>query len=143
MERIMKRPILAFIVGLLAWIIVVSLIDRLLRLALAGYAAAEPKLTFTLGMMAARLGMAALTSLIAGAVVGAIAPGSRRTSWALGAVLLAIFIPIHINLWHALPVWYHLTFLVTLAPLIALGAWAATRRSAERETVHAAANESS
>jgi hypothetical protein len=119
----MKRPILAFIVGLLAWIVVISLIDRLLRVSLAGYAAAEPKLTFTLGMMAARLSMAAITSLIAGAAVGAIAPASKRTPWILGVVLLAIFVPIHVRVWPALPVWYHLTFLVTLAPLIALGAW--------------------
>lgn len=119
----MKRAVTAFIVGLLAWGVVVSLIDRLLRLSLAGYAAAEPKLAFTLGMMTARLAIAAATSLIAGAVVGAIAPASKRTPWVLGLVILAAFIPVHVSLWHAFPVWYHLTFLVTLAPLIAVGAW--------------------
>lgn len=119
----MKRSVLAFIAGLIAWIVVVSLVDRVLRLALAGYAAAEPTLTFTPAMMAARLGMAALTSLTAGAVIGAIARDSKRTPWILGAVLLAIFIPTHVKLWSSLPLWYHLTFLVPLAPLIALGTW--------------------
>jgi len=111
-----------------------------LRLALAGYAAAEPKLTFTLGMMWARLLMAAVTSLIAGAVLGAIAPASKRTPWVLGLVLLAAFLPVHVGLWHAFPVWYHLTFLVTLAPLVAVGAWLRTRSSTADRPLPVAAN---
>jgi hypothetical protein len=140
MEMIMKRAVVAFIVGLLAWVVVVSLIDRLLRLSLAGYAAAEPKLAFTLGMMWAREFMAAVTSLIAGAVIGAIAPASKITAWAVGLVLLAVFIPVHVRLWHAFPVWYHLTFLVPLAPVIAVGAWLKTRSSTENRPLQAAAN---
>ena len=134
----MKRAVLAFIAGLLTWVVVVSLIDRMLRLSLAGYAAAEPRFTFTLGMMAARLSMAAVTSLIAGIAVGAIAPASKRTPWILGIVLLAAFIPIHVSLWHAFPVWYHLTFLVTLAPLVAIGAWLTHRKPTEGRPVRAA-----
>jgi hypothetical protein len=137
MEMIMKRAVVAFIVGLLAWAVVVSLIDRLLRLSLAGYAAAEPKFAFTLGMMWARLTMAAVTSLIAGAVLGAVAPASKRTPWVLGLVLVAAFIPIHVRVWHAFPVWYHLTFLVTLAPLIAAGAWLKTRTATAGRPMHA------
>jgi hypothetical protein len=140
MEMVMKRAVVAFIVGLLAWAVVVSLIDRLLRLSLAGYAAAEPKLAFTLGMMWAREFMAAVTSLIAGAVIGALAPASKITPWAVGLVLLAVFIPVHVGLWHAFPVWYHLTFLVPLAPLIAVGAWLKTRSSTENRPMQAAAN---
>ena len=136
----MKRAVIAFIVGLLAWAVVVSLIDRLLRLSLAGYAAAEPKFAFTLGMMWARLTMAAATSLIAGAVLGAIAPQSKRTPWVLGLVLLAAFIPIHVGFWHAFPVWYHLTFLVTLAPLVAAGAWLKTRTSTPGRPLHTVTN---
>jgi hypothetical protein len=134
----MKRAVLAFIAGLLTWVVVVSLIDRVLRLSLAGYAAAEPTFTFTLGMMAARLSMATVTSLIAGVAVGVIAPASKRTPWILGIVLLAAFIPIHVSLWHALPAWYHLTFLVTLAPLVALGAWLTRRKPTEGRPVRAA-----
>jgi hypothetical protein len=124
----MKRAVVGFIAGFLAWIVVVSLIDRMLRLVLAGYAAAEPLLTFTLGMMAARLGMAAVTSVLAGAALGAVAPANKRTPWVLGVVLVAIFIPMHIRVWHSFPLWYHLTFLLTLAPLIALGAWLTNRK---------------
>ena len=40
----MKRSILAFIVGLVVWVLVASLLNRVLRLALEGYAAAEPQI---------------------------------------------------------------------------------------------------
>ena len=136
----MKRAVLGFIVGLLAWAVVVSLIDRVLRFSIAGYAAAEPALAFTLGMMWARLIMAAVTSLLAGAVLGAIAPTSRIAPWAVGLVLLAVFIPIHARLWHAFPVWYHLSFLVPLAPLIAVGALAKSRSWTRGRPLQAAAN---
>jgi hypothetical protein len=122
-----KRAVTAFIAGLLTWLIVVSLINRMLRLSLTGYAAAEPLLTFSAGMMAARLTMAAVTSLFAGAVVGLIAPTNKRVPWILGALLLIVFIPIHAHLWNAFPIWYHLTFLIPLAPLTVLGARLASR----------------
>lgn len=125
----MKRSILAFIAGLAAWVLVASLLNRGLRLALRGYAAAEPELTFTHGMMAARLVLGALASLAAGAATRAVAPSSRRAAWVLGAVLLAAFIPIHVRLWANFPAWYHLVFLGTLVPLVALGATLIRNRS--------------
>jgi hypothetical protein len=134
----MKRAIAAFIAGLLAWGVVVSLIDRVLRISIAGYAAAEPALAFTLGMMWARLAMAAVTSLIAGVVVGAIAPASRFIPWAVGLVLLAVFVPVHVRLWHTFPIWYHLTFLVPLAPLVALGALVKARAAMQGRPLQAA-----
>jgi hypothetical protein len=125
----MKRAILAFLAGLVTWLVVGSVLDRGLRIALAGYAAAEPKMTFTLGMMAARLTIAAVTSVIAGAVAGWISRGSVRVAWVMGAILLALFIPVHVRLWNTFPIWYHLTFLVTLVPLVVLGSWLARTRT--------------
>jgi len=118
----MKRSIAGFFGGLLAWILIVSLLDRALRVLIDGYQAAEPQLSFTLPMMAARLTIAAVTSLLAGAIVAAIAPSSSRTPWVLGLIVLAAFVPEHIYVWHRLPAWYHLTFLLTLVPLVVIGA---------------------
>ncbi len=125
----MKRSILGFIVGLAVWALVASLLNRSLRFGLEGYAAAEPQMTFTHAMMAARLTLGALASLAAGAVTRAVAPSSTRLLWALGAVLLAAFIPVHIQLWAKFPVWYHLVFLGTLVPLVALGGTFTRNRS--------------
>lgn len=125
----MKRFILAFVAGLTVWVLVVVLLNRGLRLALHGYAAAEPQMTFSLGMMAARLVLGVLASLAAGAAARAVAPTSTAVSWVLGAVLLVAFIPAHIRLWAKFPVWYHLVFLGSLVPFVVLGAAFARKHS--------------
>jgi len=59
----MKRSAVAFIVGLVLWVVVASLLNRGLRIGFAGYAAAEPTMAFTLGMKLGRLMVGALASL--------------------------------------------------------------------------------
>lgn len=117
----MWRTIAGVLAGLVAWVLVVTLLNCSLRLWLPGYAQAEPAMLFTLGMQIARLSIAALASLVAGALVRAIT-SANLAPWIVGFVLLALFVPAHIHIWNRFPIWYHLTFLVTLAPLVALGA---------------------
>lgn len=124
----MKRSIFALVAGLVLWVLVASVLNRGLRAGLPGYALAEPTMTFTLGMKVARLILGALASLAAGAATGRIAPSRAGLPWVLGAIILTAFIPIHVQLWAKFPVWYHLVFLGTLVPLVALGA-ALTRSS--------------
>lgn len=118
----MWRMIAGIIAGLVSWAVIATLLNVGLRISIPGYVHAEPLLEFTLVMKIGRLLLAALASLGAGAVVRAVAPASRAAPWVVGLVLLGLFLPAHIQIWHKLPVWYHLTFLVTLAPLVALGA---------------------
>lgn len=119
----MRRTIGAIIAGLVAWAVIVTVINWGLRLGVPGYRQAEPTMVFTLGMKIARLTMAAVTSIAAGALVHVIAPRSRPAPWIVGLLILALFLPAHVHLWHRFPIWYHLSFLVPLAPLVALGAW--------------------
>ena len=118
----MKRSVLALLVGLALWVLVVSLLNRGLRVGFTGYAAAEPTMSFTLGMKVGRLIIGAVASLAAGAATGMMARSKTGLPWVLGAILLLAFVPVHIGLWTKFPVWYHLTFLGTLVPLVALGA---------------------
>lgn len=117
----MWRAIAGVSAGLVAWVVVVTVLNFGLRWWLPGYVQAEPAMLFTLGMKIARLSIGALSSLAAGAVVRGITR-SNLAPWIVGLVLLALFVPDHIHIWNTFPVWYHLTFLVTLAPLVALGA---------------------
>jgi hypothetical protein len=117
----MKRAILALLAGLIVWVVAISVLNRVLRLALAGYAAAEPAMSFTLGMLLSRLLIGALSSLLAGAIARWIAPASPRAPLLLGTLLLLAFIPVHLRLWRLFPLWYHLIFLGTLIPLVVLG----------------------
>ena len=124
----MWRTIGSIVAGLVAWAVVVTLLDFGLRAAIPGYHAAELALKssgvmqFTGTMEAGRLIEAALTSVAAGAVVGWIDSSKKWVPWVVGAIVLAMFLPIHIKLWHTFPVWYHLAFLVPLVPLVVLGA---------------------
>lgn len=117
----LKRALLALVAGLAAWMLVATVLNVALRLALPSYAAGEPTMTFTRGMLIARLAIAVITSLAAGATTALIAPRNAWVPWTLGVLLLVMFVPEHLKLWHVFPVWYHLTFLVTLAPLILIG----------------------
>ncbi|MBS0255556.1 MAG: hypothetical protein JSS36_10230 [Proteobacteria bacterium] len=123
----MGRTIGAVLGGFAAWVVVASLFNRLMRLGLEGYADAEKLMQFTLVMLAARLGSAALAQLAAGAVAARIAPAEPRAPLYTGLALLALFVPVHIHIWAHFPLWYHALFLTTLAPLVVLGGRLARR----------------
>ena len=116
------RAILGIIAGLVTWLIVATLLNFGLRLSIPGYVQAEPVMAFTLTMKIGRLLLSAISCLAAGAVVRWIAPAASWAPWVAGAIVLAMFLPVHIKVWHVFPVWYHLTFLLTLIPLFMLGA---------------------
>ena len=132
----MKRSILACLAGLLTWIVVVTVINRVLRLSLPNYTAAEQTLQFTLGMKWARLLMAIVTSLVAGVVTRWISPSSRWAPLIVGSVVLAMFVPLHIAIWSKFPVWYHLTFLLTIIPAVLVGALPPPRRNKDLNEVY-------
>jgi hypothetical protein len=125
----MKRFILACLAGLLTWVVVVTIINRVLRLSLPNYTAAEHTLQFTLTMKWARLLMAMATSVAAGAVTGWLSRSSRWAPLVVGGLVLAMFLPVHIAIWSKFPAWYHLTFLLTIVPAVLVGALLPARRN--------------
>lgn len=118
----MWRTVASVVLGLVTWAAAVTLLNFGLRAALPGYHAAEATLQFTLAMKIGRLTEAAVASLAAGAVVTFVDGTKKWAPWAVGLIILAMFLPVHVSLWSRFPVWYHLSFLVPLAPLVALGA---------------------
>ena len=124
------RNIGAVVAGLVAWIVVATILDRAMRLFWPEYAAAVPIMLFTLQMKFARLTEGAITTVVAGFTNRLIARPSLWPAVAQGLLTLLFFVPIHYKLWHNFPVWYHLTFLGYLIPLTVLGAALAPRRIA-------------
>ena len=118
----MARGIASVLAGLVAWIVVATAANLVLRIAWPGYAAAEIPMTFTLGMLSARLTTGAFASIAAGIAAAWIAKGSGTPVKVLAGLLLLAFIPVHYRVWDKFPVWYHLTFLASLIPLTLLGA---------------------
>ena len=121
-ERSTMRTVAAVILGLITWILVATIVNFPLRMWWPHYHQAETAFDFTLGMKLARLVLGAMACISSGFVAAWIANGRRTAAMVLGIVLLALFIPNHYLLWHKFPVWYHLTFLVSLFPLTMLGA---------------------
>ena len=118
----MGKRILGVVVGLVVWIVIASVAGVFLRTAWPAYAAVADAMTFTLSMKIARLSIGAVATLAAGAGTAVIAPSTIAILMP-GVLLLLIFIPEHITLWEKFPLWYHLTFLLSLVPLSYAGGW--------------------
>ncbi len=131
----MIRSILAVLAGFVTWFVVATLANFLIRALVAGYAAAEPTMTFTFTMMIARLGAGVVSSLVAGFACAAVARGNVAVVYITAALLVLLFLPVHFKLWPKFPLWYHGFFLITLAPLVLLGG-AMRRRVRKVRPVH-------
>jgi hypothetical protein len=118
----MVRGILGIVVGLAVWFTTLLVAGTIMRSAWPAYAAVADAMTFTLPMMFARLAISAFATLAAGWVTAVIARRSSLATLMPGVFLLLMFIPQHIMLWDRFPIWYHLTFLLSLVPLTFLGA---------------------
>ncbi|HEV8095174.1 MAG TPA: hypothetical protein VGP71_05550 [Burkholderiales bacterium] len=118
----MIRSVLAVVAGALAWILVATALNLVLRFGWQDYAAAEPGMSFTLPMLLLRLLLGVAASFAAGLVAALISRGSRWPVYVVAILLLAAFVPVHYNLWARFPVWYHLFFLASLVAFSYLGA---------------------
>ena len=128
----MLRSICAVIISVVTWFLVATVGNLLVRALLPGYEAVEAAMSFTLPMKLARLALGLISSLSAGIVCAAIAnPGSQAAKVVAG-IMVALFIPVHYMLWAKFPVWYHLFFLLSLAPAVLLGASLLPKRLMEK-----------
>jgi len=117
----MLRSILAVIVSVISWFVIATICNWILRLLLPGYAAVEVAMTFTLTMMICRLVVGLISSLGAGFVCAVVAGRSRLAPKVAAVTVVLLFLPVHYMLWNKFPIWYHLFFLITLAPTMLLG----------------------
>lgn len=111
----------AVIAGLITWIVVATVLNLGLRAWWPHYHEAEIAFNFPFAMKLARLVLGAVSSVGAGFVATWIRNGRVKAATLTGIVMLALFIPNHYLIWDKFPVWYHLTFLVSLLPLTVLG----------------------
>ena len=116
----MTKNIVGILAGLVVWGIIATVAGLIMRVSWPAYASVASAMTFTLPMMIARLSIGALATIAMGIVTAAIAK-SVIVRLMPGVLMLLIFIPQHVTLWEKFPVWYHLTFLLSLVPLTYLG----------------------
>ncbi|HUH93066.1 MAG TPA: hypothetical protein VL742_07960 [Casimicrobiaceae bacterium] len=116
------RVVLAVTAGFLVWFTVATVGNLAIRWLIPGYADVEKAMDFSLDMLIARLVLGAIASLAAGAACVAIGRGARVAVYLFAVLLLALFVPVHANLWARFPAWYHIVFLGSLIPLVIVGA---------------------
>jgi len=121
----MPKPIkfvLAVLIGFVVWFVVATIANMLIRASVPGYAEAELATRFTLPMLLARLVVGAVSSVAAGLACALFARSILGAVKVLAAALVLFFVPVHYSLWTQFPLWYHAVFLVSLAPLVLVGA---------------------
>ena len=116
------RVALAIAAGFVVWFAVATLGNFAIRWLLPGYTEVEKAMQFSSGMLIARLVLGAVASLAAGAACVVIGRSARVAIYLFAVLLLALFVPVHMNLWPKFPVWYHIVFLGSLIPMVVLGA---------------------
>jgi hypothetical protein len=116
----MLRKICGIVGGVVAWFLIASLGNLILRANWPGYVHAEAAMTFGPGMLMARLLIGAISSLCAGLVASWITNRSVLVMKSLAVVLLIMLLPV-ITLWESFPPWYHVVFLTSLPVLTLLG----------------------
>ena len=117
----MVRSVAGAVLGAVVWFFAITALGFLVRIAWPEIAAVKQLTDLTLPMLVTRLSVSALGS-IAGGLAAALAAGERfRASLGAGVLLLAGFVPYHFTIWNNFPVWYHLTFLVSLPLLSVVG----------------------
>jgi hypothetical protein len=123
----MANGTLAVVTGLVAWGVIATVAGLFMRGVWREYAAVADAMAFTLPMMLARLSIGGVATLAAGCVTARLARRPTLGTLTTGLILLALFIPQHVMLWARFPVWYHLTFLLSLVPLTYVGGTIARR----------------
>jgi hypothetical protein len=111
----MVRTVLGVIAGVVAWLVLVTVMDRTMRHFWPDYAANFTAMTFTMQMMFARLAESTVALIIASMIAVGVAPASRAVAWAFGIVMLLPFAYYHLTMiFDKFPVWYHAYFLTSL-----------------------------
>jgi len=110
----MVRTVLGVIAGVVAWLVVVTVIDRTMRYFWPDYAAVFAAMTFTLPMMIARLAESTVALIIASLVTVRVVPASRVAPWAFAILMFVPFAYFHSTIWDKFPIWYHAFFLGSL-----------------------------
>jgi len=116
----MARNILGIVAGLLVWMVVTTIAGLILRATWPEYVRVADAMLFTLPMQITRLAIGAIATVVTGVVAAKLARAAVAQLLP-GLLLLLFFIPVHVSIWHKFPVWYHLTFLLSLVPLTYAG----------------------
>jgi len=112
------RLIAGLLVGCATAVALAKVGFSILRVTWPDYAIAEPAKAYTLGMLFARLSIAAVLTAGAACAATLVARDDGRAAWSLGALFVLLSLPSHLYyVWQDYPVWYHAVYLLSLVPI--------------------------
>ena len=118
----MIRIALAVIAGFALWSVLWIASNAGLEAAFPA-AYAEERTAENVPVLVAILVLSVVFSIAAGYLTAAVGRGSGfLAAWILAVIQLGVGLFVQIQGWHLLPVWFHLPFLIMLAPGILFGA---------------------
>jgi hypothetical protein len=117
----MVKSIGGVVLGPLAWFVAVAALGFLLGRAWPEMTAIRVMTLLTLPMLVARLVVSGLSSLVGGHVAAWVSGERFNVPLGAGVLLLIVFVPYHLTIWNNFPIWYHLSFFVSLPLLSVLG----------------------
>lgn len=128
----MLKIVLGVIAGFVAWSIVWVGSDQVMAMASPGwYGAHQDKAYLALvngevfaadsTIMAIRLAVSVIASLMSGYLAAVIAGENRRAPLILGLLLVLVGVAVQLSVWNVMPLWFHFAFLVLLGPMTVAG----------------------
>lgn len=117
----MNNPLLAVVLGFVVWTVLWLAGNQFLFADAAALVESGEALEAT-GTLLSILGLSVVCSIGAGITLRFLAKGDRKAWVVLSGLLLAVGISVQGSSWNLMPVWYHLAFLILLAPGVRIGA---------------------
>lgn len=128
----MIRIILGVIAGFIAWTIMWLGGDYVLSASFPWYAEEQSRLMMAMlnnkgsfdantNILLLNIGRSVVASFLVGYLAAIIAGENRKSTLALGVLLLAVGIFFEVTTWHYSPAWYHFVFLILLIPITIAG----------------------
>jgi hypothetical protein len=120
----MARTAAGVISGVVAWMVFATAIGLLVGQLWPAFAVASRNPpTLTVAMLALRLAISFVASIVSGAIAARVARDNANAAVGAGVLLLLWWGTYHVAMiWDQFPVWYHLTFFVSLPLLSWIGA---------------------
>ncbi|MEP7076940.1 MAG: hypothetical protein ABI878_14125 [Acidobacteriota bacterium] len=128
----MIRIILGVIVGFIAWTIMWLGSDYVFTASFPWYASEQTRLMLAMlnnkgsfdantNILLLNIARSVVASFLVGYLSAVIAGENRKSTLALGVLLLGVGIFFEVTTWHYFPVWYHIVFLLLLIPVTIAG----------------------
>lgn len=119
----MGRLIVGTFAGVVAWLLVVAALGIVVGFAWPQMAAIRDMTLLTFPMLVTRLSISAIGSIAGGVLAANIGRDAVKAPLGAGVLLLIVFVPYHLTIWNNFPVWYHLTFFLSLPVMSLFGGW--------------------